>query len=326
MTGFLAKRLLGLLPVLFGISLVTFAVIHLAPGDPVSMQTEMNPKASLQARQKMVELYGLDRPIHVQYASWIRRLVRFDFGRSFKDREPAMSKIAARVPVTLAINALALLWILAFAIPIGVYGAAKPGSLFDHLTTVLVYAGLAVPTFWFALLLVSFFGVRLHWFPVSGLESLEHEYLSPLGKILDWASHLVLPLFVAVFTGLAGFSRYTRTGMRDALSRPYVRTAHSKGLSRARVFWGHAFRNAALPLVTLLGLSVPGLLGGSVIFESIFSIPGMGRLFFDSVYARDYPVIMGLLMIGALLTLVGNLLADLAYAAVDPRIRLDSKR
>ena len=326
MTGYLARRVFGLLPLLLGISVVTFAVIHLAPGDPVGQMTDLNPKVSMQAKQKMMELYGLDKPIHEQYAAWLGRMARFDFGRSFKDGEPVARKIGKRVPVTLMINVLSLLLILALAVPLGIWGAVREGSWPDKAVTFAVFVGFAVPTFWLALVLMSFFGVRLHVLPVSGLTSLEFGYLSLPEKLVDVGRHLVLPLFISAFTGIAGITRYMRSSMLDALRQDYVRTAWSKGLPPRRVIGVHALRNAVLPIVTILGLSVPGLLGGSVIFETIFSIPGMGRLFYDSVMSRDFPVIMGMLMIGAVLTLLGNLLADLAYFWVDPRIRLDGKR
>lgn len=325
MITYLFKRLIGLVPVLIGISFITFLVIHLAPGDP-GVQSDLNPKVSLQARQKMLELYGLNRPLHVQYLDWAQRIVRLDFGESFKDGEPVIRKIAKRIPVTLTINILSLALILFFALPIGVLGAMRPGSWADRSIALFVYVGFAVPGFWLALLLMSLFGVRLHWLPIAGLTSLEHEFMGPLQKFLDTAQHLILPLFVSAFTGMAGISRYMRQSMLEVLNQDYLRTAWSKGLSPARVIIRHGMRNALLPIITILGLSVPGLLGGSVIFESIFSIPGMGRLFFDAVYARDFPVIMGVLMIGAFLTLAGNLLADLAYYWADPRIRLDAKR
>ncbi len=322
MTAWLLRRALGLVPLFIGISLVTFAVVRLAPGDPAAVMTELNPKASSQARERIREVYGLNRPVLVQYADWAGRMARLDFGNSFRDGEKVSSKIARRVPVTLGLNLLAMLFILGIAVPLGVLSAAWKGSAFDRAATFIVYLGFAAPTFWLALLLMSFFAVRLHVLPVSGLTSLEFEYFTPFEKALDVARHLVLPVFVSAFTGIAGISRYMRESVLEQLRQDYVRTAWSKGLTGGRVLWGHAVRNALLPVITVLGLSVPGLLGGSVIFESIFSIPGLGRLFFDSVAARDYPVVMGLLMIGAVLTLIGNLLADVGYFAADPRIRL----
>jgi peptide/nickel transport system permease protein len=275
-----------------------------------------------QAKAKLTELYGLDKPVLVQYGSWLKRLARFDFGRSFVDGERVTGKIGRAIPVTLFINLMALVLIFSVGVPLGVLGAVKKDSAADRAITVGVLAGYSMPTFWLALLLMSFFGVTLQILPVSGLYSLFHEEMGRVEKAVDIARHLALPLFVASVTGLAGVSRFMRSGMLQVLRENYIRTARAKGLPEKKVLYGHALKNALLPVVTILGLSIPGLLGGSVIFESIFSIPGMGRLFFNSVFARDYPVIMGILVLGAVLTLLGNLLADIAYALVDPRIRL----
>jgi peptide/nickel transport system permease protein len=326
MSSYLAKRLAGLVPLLIGITIVSFFVIHLAPGGPVDTQGAMNPKLSAQARDKMEKLYGLDQPLWVQYGQWLSKIVRFDFGRSFVDGEKVSAKITRAVPVTLLINFLSLALILLVGIPIGVASALKKGSLFDQSCTFLSLAGYSVPTFWLSLLLMSLFGVRLQWLPVAGLSSLFHEQMGFWQKTVDMGRHLVLPLSVALVTGLAGVSRFVRAGMGDVLKQNYIRMARAKGLSEARVLYGHALKNALLPVVTILGLSVPGLLGGSVIFESVFSIPGMGRLFFNSVFSRDYPVIMGILVLGAVLTLLGNLLADAAYGILDPRARVSKER
>ncbi|OIO38659.1 MAG: diguanylate cyclase [Candidatus Omnitrophica bacterium CG1_02_46_14] len=322
MFSYLLKRLFGLVPQLVGITLISFLVIHLAPGGPVDARGDMNPKMSYEAKEKLTKLYGLDKPVLIQYKDWLKRLVGFDFGNSFTDGEKVTQKIARAIPVTLFINLLALLLIFLIGIPIGVFGAVKENSMADKTVTLFVMSGFAVPTFWLALILMSFFGVTLRCLPVSGLYSIDFDQMSWLGKTIDLSRHLILPLVVSSVTGVAGISRFMRSGMIEALRSDYIRTARAKGLSENRVLYRHALRNALLPIVTILGLSVPGLLGGSVVFESIFSIPGMGRLFFNSVFTRDYPVIMGVLVLGAALTLLGNLLADIAYGLVDPRIRL----
>ncbi len=317
----MTRRLLGLLPLFIGITLISFLVIHLAPGTPVGAKSDMNTHMTAQAKEKLAALYGLDKPLIVQYAEWIKRLSRFDFGRSFTDGEKVTAKIARAFPVTLSINFLALFLIFSIGIPIGIYGAVHRRSLADRSLTFFVMLGFSVPTFWLALLLMSAFGVGLRWLPVSGLYSLDFDDMSFAQKIIDVAHHLVLPLLVSSVTGLAGISRFMRSSVLQTLKENYVRTARAKGLSENKVLYKHALKNALLPVITILGLSVPGLLGGSVVFESIFSIPGMGRLFYASVFTRDYPVIMGILVIGAVLTLLGNLLADLAYSLADPRIR-----
>ncbi|ABA89110.1 peptide ABC transporter, membrane protein [Syntrophotalea carbinolica DSM 2380] len=318
----IAKRLIMMVPLLLGITLISFVVIHLAPGEPTDLQTQLNPEVSAELRQRLRAQYDLDQPLLVQYGKWLGRLARLDFGESFvQDRRPVAEKIAERLPVTLMINVLSIGLILLIAVPLGVLSAVRRNSLFDRFTTVFVFLGFATPSFWLALLLMDFFGVRLGLFPVAGLKSLGHEYLSTGHQIADVLHHLILPVFVSAFGGLAGFSRYMRGNMLEVIRQDYILTARAKGLSERVVVYRHALRNALLPVITILGLSIPGLIGGSVIFETIFAIPGMGKMFYDGVMMRDYPLIMGVLVIGAVLTLSGNLLADLAYAMADPRIR-----
>ncbi len=324
MLRYVARRLLLMVPLIVGITLISFIVIRLAPGGPVEMATDLSPKVTAEARERLRAYYGLDRPLHVQYLSWLGRVATLDFGTSFSpDGRPVIAKIAERVPVTLGISLLSLGFIYVVAVPIGVYSAARQGSRFDRTSTVILFAGYSVPAFWLALLLMILFGVKLGWLPISGLVSLEYESLSLAGKLWDRARHLVLPIFVSAFTGAAGLSRYMRSNMLEVIRQDYIATARAKGLSERAVMFRHAMRNALLPFVTILGLSVPGLIGGAVIFEQIFAIPGLGRLFYQAVMSRDYPLIMGELVIGALLTLFGNLLADVGYALADPRIKTE---
>jgi peptide/nickel transport system permease protein len=328
MTLFALRRLLLALPILIGITFVSFLVIQLAPGDPVEVQTgELNPEVSTQARQAIRELYGLDRPLHVQYANWLLRVARLDFGRSLQpDGKPVLTKIGERLPITLFLNLVEMVIIVALAVPIGVLSATRQHSVFDRVTTVFVFLGFATPDFWLALLLMILFGVQLGWLPISGLRSLNWEYLSFWQQQWDLVSHLLLPILVATFGGLAGFSRYMRQSMLEVVRQDYVQTARAKGLAEGVVIGKHALRNALLPVVTILGLSLPALIGGSIIVESIFAIPGMGQLMVQAVFARDYPLIMGNLVIVATLTLVANLVADISYGLVDPRIRMAGRR
>jgi peptide/nickel transport system permease protein len=322
MLFYIGKRLLLMVPLLLGITLISFVVIHLAPGEPTDLQTQLNPEASTELKERLRAQYDLDKPLLVQYGNWLGRLVRFDFGNSFsQDRRPVIDKIAERMPVTIVINVLSILLILAVSIPIGIISAVRRNSNFDRMTTIFVFVGFATPSFWLALLLMDLLGVRWGLFPIAGLKSLGFEYLGPLGQVGDILHHLMLPVFVSAFAGLAGFSRYMRGNMLEVIRQDYILTARAKGLSERTVIWRHALRNALLPVITILGLAVPGLIGGSVIFETIFAIPGMGKLFYDGVMMRDYPLIMGLLVITAILTLFGNLIADLSYALADPRIR-----
>ncbi|MBN1141126.1 MAG: ABC transporter permease [Deltaproteobacteria bacterium] len=319
---YLLKRVAMMVPMLLGITLITFTVIHLAPGEPTDLQIQLNPEASSELHERLRAYYELDKPLYVQYGKWLGRLVRLDFGESFsQDHRPVLDKIAERLPVTILINVLSILVILGVAIPIGILSAVHQDSPFDRATTIFVFLGFATPSFWLALLLMDFFGVRLGILPIAGLKSFGFEYLGMGGKLLDLLRHLLLPVFISAFGGLAGFSRYMRSNMLEVVRQDYILTARAKGLSERAVILKHALRNALLPIITILGLSVPGLIGGSVIFETIFAIPGMGKLFYDGVMMRDYPLIMGILVIGAVLTLVGNLLADVGYALADPRIR-----
>ncbi|BDV43537.1 peptide ABC transporter permease [Geotalea uraniireducens] len=322
MLNYLLKRLIMMIPLLLGITLITFAVIRLAPGEPVQAQTAMSPKITAETRQRLREYYGLDKPLHVQYLTWLGRVARLDFGRSFApDNRPVLDKIKERIPVTLGLNLIALVLEFGLAIPIGVFAATHRDSLYDKGITLFVFLGFAVPTFWLALLLMYFFGVKLGWLPISGLHSLGSDRLPALARYLDLAKHLLLPVSVATFGSLAGLSRYMRSNMLEVIRQDYITTARAKGLAERTVIYRHALRNALLPVITLLGFSLPGLIGGSVIFETIFAIPGMGQLFYQGVMARDYPLVMGILVIGAFLTLIGNLLADISYALADPRIR-----
>jgi peptide/nickel transport system permease protein len=322
MANYLVKRILMLFPLFLGITLITFVVIHLAPGEPVEMQVSMSPKVSAAARARLREFYGLDKPLHVQYGIWLSHLAKLDFGRSFApDNRPVLDKIKERIPITLSLNVIALILEFGIALPIGVLAAVKRDTLIDRGISVFVFLGFAVPTFWLALLCMYFFGVKYNLLPISGLHALGSERLAPVARFLDLARHLILPVSIATFGSLAGLSRYMRSTMIEVLSQDYITTARAKGVKERVVIFKHALKNALLPVITLLGFSLPGMIGGSVIFETIFAIPGMGQLFYQGVMARDYPLVLGILVIGACLTLIGNLLADLSYALADPRIR-----
>lgn len=311
-----------LIPLMVGITLITFSVVHLAPGEPVEMQMAMNPKVGKEARERLRRFYGLDKPLHEQYFTWVGKLARLDLGRSFSsDNRPVKDKIAERLPVTLALNIIALVLEFGLTIPIGILAATHRNTWLDKGITVFVFVGFAVPTFWLALLLMYLFGVRLNWLPISGLHTLGSDNYGVMRYLGDMARHLCMPVLVASFGSLAGLSRYMRSSMLNVIGQDYITTARAKGLSERVVIYKHALRNALLPLITQAGLAIPGLIGGSVIFETIYAIPGMGQLFYQAVMSRDYPVVMGIVIIGALLTLIGNLVADVCYAVADPRIR-----
>src|SRR5208282_884292 len=322
MSLYILKRLASMFPLIFGITLITFVIIHLAPGGPVEVEAQMSLKSSAQARENLKRLYGLDKPLHVQYLEWLKRFVKLDFGTSFVDGKKVTDKIRERIPVTLKINILSLFLIIIIAIPVGVLSAVKQYSLFDKLTTLFVFLGFSTPAFWLALIMMIIFGISLGLLPISGIQSIDVSGMTFFERAMDQARHLILPVSLSALGGIAGFSRYSRSSMLEVIRQDYIRTARAKGLKESEVIITHALRNALMPIVTILGLAVPGLIGGSVIFESIFAIPGMGQLFWMSTMSRDYPTIMGILVIGAILTLIGNLIADISYALVDPRIRV----
>lgn len=322
MSAYILKRTLQIFPTLLGITILTFSIMHLAPGDPTDQQTAFNPKVSAHARETLKEIYGLDKPVHIQYINWIKRFISLDFGNSFIDGKPVTQKIVERLPITIIISILSIVLILLVSVPIGIISSVKQNSLFDKSTTLFVFIGFSIPSFWLALLLMILFGVNLGWLPISGYQSIDINTYTFSEKMVDWSKHLVLPVFVSAIGGLAGFSRYVRSEMLEVIRQDYIKTARAKGLKEKRVIYRHALKNALIPVITILGLSIPGLIGGSVIFETIFAIPGMGQLFYQSVVARDYPTVMGITVIGAILTLIGNFIADLCYSLVDPRVKL----
>ncbi len=334
MLKYIIKRVLWMIPLLIGISLVSFLIMHLAPGDITSNESAFNPKASEESRQKLREMYNLDKPVIVQYGLWLKRMGTLDFGKSFashqkpvfwqttdKDGNVTKGLIQEALPITLMINLLGLAITLLLAIPLGIVAARKYQGWQDRSITLFNFIGFSIPGFWLSLLLMYWLGVVNNWFPISGLHSLNYDSFDTWGKIKDSLSHLFLPVIIPSITGLAGITLFVKNGMLDVLHQDYITTARAKGLNEHKVIYTHALRNALLPLITIIGLSIPGLIGGSVIAETIFAIPGMGKLFYDAVLMRDFPVVMGILTIGSALTLLGNLLADLMYAWADPRVR-----
>lgn len=334
MLKYLIKRVLWMIPMLIGISLISFFIMHLAPGDITSTESAFDPKSSEESRQKLRELYNLDKPVMVQYGLWLKRMVQLDFGNSFKSHQKPVflgytdedgnytkGMIEQALPITLMINVLGLAITLSLAIPLGVIAARKYQKWQDKSITLFNFVGFSIPGFWLALLMMYWLGVANDWLPISGLHSLNYDQLDTWGKIKDSVSHLILPVVIPSVTGLAGITLFVKNGMLDVLHQDYITTARAKGLNEHTVVYTHALRNALLPLITIVGLSIPGLIGGSVISETIFAIDGMGKLFYDAVMSRDFPVVMGILTIGSALTLVGNLVADVAYAWADPRVR-----
>lgn len=326
MGAYLLRRISLTLVVLVGITLMTSLVMRLAPGGLTGGIADLNARASAhEQRKKFVALYDLDKPWYVQYGRWLRRVSRLDFGRSFKDDRPVFEKIRERLPNTLLLNVLSLGLIFCAALPLGVVAAVKQNGFWDRIISVIVFVGFSIPSFWLALLLMMLLGVQWGALPISGLHSLNADEMSGFAYGADMGKHLILPVLISAFTGLAGLSRFVRNGLLEVLRQDYIRTARAKGLPESRVILRHGLRNALLPVITLLGLSLPDLIGGGFIFETLFAFPGMGRLGFDAIMARDFPVVMGVGTMAAFLTLAGNFLADVAYAVADPRIRLSGK-
>jgi len=328
--SYIIKRLLLIVPTLFGITVITFVVIHLTPGDPAELKIKQGAMgAATPVTREMLEqtrkLYGLDKPLHEQYFIWLGRLARLDFGTSFKDSRPVLEKLGEAVPITLLLNVISIFLIYLLAIPLGVLSAVKRRTLLDNLLTVVLFVLYSLPSFWVAQILITYFasGTWFDIFPAYGLHSDRIINYGLWLRFEDLAWHLVLPVFCLTYNGLAYLSRMERTGMLEIIQQDYIRTARAKGLSETAVIMKHAFRNSLIPILTLMASLLPALLGGSVIIEQIFSIRGMGWLTFEAILNRDYPVIMGVFTISALLTLLGLLLSDIMYAMVDPRISFE---
>jgi peptide/nickel transport system permease protein len=322
MLNYTIRRLLLLVPTLLGITIVTFVIVNLAPGDPVEVinRGEMDARISPAAYRQMLHLYGLDEPLHVRYVTWLKRLCTLDFGNSFVDHRPVTQKILERLPATLSLNITSLLISLVLAMPLGLYAALRQHSRFDKMGGTALYVLYSLPEFWVALLLIMFFGVKLHLLPISGMQSIDARHLPLFAFWWDRIVHMILPVFCLTYGSLAFLSRFVRGSSLEVIRQDYIRTARAKGLDETRIVYTHVFRNTLIPVLTLLGLLLPTLISGSIILESIFSWPGVGNLFFGAVLARDYPVVMGLSTITAVVVLLSTLVTDLLYAWADPRV------
>jgi len=302
---------------LIGISIISWVIITTAPGGPISLT--MDPKISPKIIEQMMKNYDLDKPVYQQYFLWIKKLFTGKL-YSFKDGRPVLEKIWERIGNTLLLNLVAMVIILSLAIPLGVFSARKQYSMMDRLTTFGVFLGLSIPGFWLAYLIILG-TVELFGYPVLGMRSFVTEGFGTGEIVLDRIWHLLLPALIMAIHGLAGLSRYTRSSMLEVIRQDYIRTAKAKGVPEETVYYKHGLRNALLPIVTLFGFLIPGLIGGSIIMESVFAWPGIGRLAYQAVLARDYPVVMTINTITAVLVLLGNFVADLLYGVADPRIR-----
>ena len=327
MLKYILKRLVNLIPVVFIISILVFATVQAMPGDPVDAYLGMNFKVTEQQREQLREELGLNKSQPEQYVRWVGRMVTGDLGDSIKLKKPVVEVIGSYVWNTFYLNALSLIVALLFAIPIGIKQAVKKGSKYDNFWTVFSLLGVSVPTFFFALLLLFFVALNIPNFPLNGMKDATMDafgYPNKFVEILDILKHSILPVIVLAFSTFATFSRYVRNSMIEVINMDYIRTARSKGLKEKVVIYKHAFRNAMIPLVTLLGMYIPTLFSGAVILETVFIWPGIGKVLIDAINARDNSLVTACLMFSALLMVLGNLLADIFYSMVDPRIKVDN--
>jgi peptide/nickel transport system permease protein len=336
MVSYLIQRSLLMIPTFIGITLISFLIMRLTPGDPAELRAAGGLGAaagggiSVEKRGAVDEAmaqwraqYGLDKPLHVQYVVWLKNLFTLNFGDSFKDSQSVWSKIAERLPVTVKLNFWSILMVYLVAIPLGIYSATHPNSFADQVTTLAAFVLFAVPLVWAATMAIVFIcgGDFYYLFPPGGIESLEFsENWSIWKKIKDHTWHLFLPVVLLSYDGFAGLSRYMRSSMLEVLRQDYVQVARAKGLEESIVIYKHVLRNSLIPQVTILASILPGLIGGSIIIETIFSIPGLGQLGYESVLARDYPTVLALLTVSSVLTLIGILISDILLSMVDPRI------
>jgi peptide/nickel transport system permease protein len=318
---YVIRRVLVAVPLLWGLATATFFVVRSAPGDPLAMY--YSPDIDPSVMQTVREQFGLDRPLHVQYLKWLAALFRGQLGISFSQHRPVADVLAEAIPNTLLLTVLSLLLVLVVGILVGVVSAVKQASWVDHAATLAALFVYSMPGFWLGLMLIIVFSLKLGILPASQMQSVDAEFLSAPGRFLDRAAHLVLPVFVLGIASAASVARYTRGSLLDVIRQDYVRTARAKGLPEGRVIFRHALTNALLPVITLLGLYFPFLLSGAVVTETIFAWPGMGRVTVGAIFTRDYPVVMATNLLAGVLVVAGNLLADVLYAVVDPRIRYE---
>jgi len=313
---YIIRRLLQMIPLLLVISLISFGLFQLQPGDPIKSYVDRSLINNAAAIERMREQMGLDKPWYVQYYKWITNVGQGDLGHSYITGDKVTEIMGRAIPKTLKLTITA--WIIGFtlAIAIGVISATRRYSLFDQFSTIFSFAGIAIPSFWLGILVMLLFSVKLRWLPTSGMYTIGHE-----GEFLDGLKHMIMPVLVLAFTEIAATSRYVRSSLLEVLRLDYIRTARSKGLSEKVVIYRHALRNALMPVVTFLGLGLASFIGGALVIENMFGWPGMGRISVGAVFSKDYPIIMGTNMAFAALTIVGNLIADIMYAVVDPRVK-----
>lgn len=317
MLVYIVKRILQAVPLLIGVSIIAFAMMHLAPGGPLAVYT-LNPTITAQDIERIKQVFGLDQPLHVQYLRWAAGMFTGNWGNTFFGGRPVFDVIMERVPATVLLMGSGMALAIVLGMLIGILGAVRRYSVFDMLATTGAMVTLSFPTFWFGLMMIFVFALQLGWLPSGGMFTLGGEE-----ELLDLLEHLVLPTVVLALVLVAQWSRYTRSSFMEVINQDYIRTARAKGLSEPRILFRHAFPNALAPLIALAGIQLPWLFSGALVTETIFGWPGMGRLFVDALTMKEYPVLMGMVIITAAAVVIGNLLADVANAAIDPRIRLE---
>lgn len=313
------RRLLNAIPILIGITIISFAIIHMAPGSPISQFTE-DPTIKASDIENMIKAYGLDKPLYVQYWDWISGIAQGDLGTSFQQNEPVSKLIMQRLPTTLLLTVSSFILSLLIAVPLGIACALRANSKLDRVVTAISNVGISIPGFWLGLMLIMFFAVKVGWLPSGGLQTINAPF-----SVVDRFKHLVLPVCAMAAAEVAIWTRYIRSSMLEVVHQDYMRTARAKGLPGWRVVMVHGLRNALMPVVTLFGLNLPSFFAGALVIEKIFSIPGIGRLFIEAAFQRDYPIIFAITTVGAFLTVLGSIIADILYALLDPRVNIQGK-
>jgi peptide/nickel transport system permease protein len=320
MFKYTVKRMLHTIPILLGISIIVFILINCQPGNPYSNMVD--PSVTEEVKQQMLRQIGYYDPLPIKYFKWITRAVSGDLGYSIAYKEPVIEVIKSRVGNTVLLGTASLFLSILIAIPIGMVSSVKRYSIFDYVATVLAFIGLSIPAFFFGMLLIKIFSVDLKILPVSGMVTIGKNYIG-INHVIDVFNHMILPAIVLALINTASFMRYTRSSMIDIMNQDYIRTARAKGVSSLGIVLKHAFKNALIPIITIISLELPTLFSGALLTETIFVWPGIGRLNYEAVTNRDYSLIMGLVMIFAIVALLSNLIADILYACVDPRIKYE---
>jgi len=328
MTSYLVRRFSYAVLTFLGITVATFTLIHSVPGDPITFFIGRGGIKSVppETIAKLRAEFHLDRPLPEQYLHWLRGVVTFDFGHSIMDRRPVRTVVLEKLPATFQLNLIAFLIAATLGVPIGLWSASRSGRLTERASAVGFFLLYSLPSFWVALMLIQLFSVRFQVLPLFGMVSDHHDTMSGGARLMDRLQHLVLPTLTLTYAQLAIFARFSKAAVTEVIRQDFITAARAKGAGNVAVMWRHAFRNALIPMITLLGLMIPYLISGSVIVEKIFQWDGIGLLYYDAILERDYPVVMALTVVTAVITLLASVLADVLYAFADPRVRLGEER